>query len=285
MSDLSVQKHKAESLRRLHQAPPILVLPNAWDVSSAVLFERAGARAIATTSAGVANSLGYADGQCAPLDAVLKVTARMAAAVQVPLSADMEAGYGNTPDALAGVIRRLIEAGAVGVNLEDSLPAGSQQALRDVAEQQERLRAARRAADTLGIPLVINARTDVFLHQVGEPATRLRETVRRLEAYHQAGADCLFAPGVSEAATITGLVQELKAPLNILAGPATPPVSELGKLGVARVSVGSGLHRASLAFAERLAGEFLRGGGFASLTCDLSYAQLNGLVNRHSSQH
>ncbi|MGH8413824.1 MAG: isocitrate lyase/PEP mutase family protein [Gammaproteobacteria bacterium] len=284
MSELSVQKSKAETLRRLHQAPPTLVLPNAWDVASAVLFERAGARAIATTSAGVANSLGYADGQYAPLDEVLKVTARMAAAVQVPLSADMEAGYGDAPGALAVVIRRLIEAGAVGVNLEDGLPAGSKQALRDVAEQQERLRAARRAADTLGIPLVINARTDVFLHQVGEPATRLSETLRRLEAYRQAGADCLFVPGVSDAATIAGLIKQLQAPLNILAGPATPSVSALEKLGVARVSVGSGLHRASLAFAERLAAEFLRGGGFASLACNLSYPQLNDLVSKHSTR-
>ncbi len=285
MSELSVQKSKAETLRRLHQAPPTLVLPNAWDVASAVLFERAGARAIATTSAGVANSLGYADGQYAPLDEVLKVTARMAAAVQVPLSADMEAGYGDAPGALAVVIRRLIEAGAVGVNLEDGLPAGSKQALRDVAEQQERLRAARRAADTLGIPLVINARTDVFLHQVGEPATRLSETLRRLEAYRQAGADCLFVPGVSgDVATIGELVRQLRTPLNILAGPATPPVSALEKLGVARVSVGSGLHRASLAFAERLAAEFLRGGGFASLACNLSYPQLNDLVSKHSTR-
>ncbi|MGH8282781.1 MAG: isocitrate lyase/PEP mutase family protein [Gammaproteobacteria bacterium] len=285
MSDTSAQKLKAETLRRLHQAPPILVLPNAWDAASAVLFEHAGARAIATTSAGVANSLGYADGQYAPLDEVLKVTAHMAAVVHVPLSADLEAGYSDTPDELATVIRRLIEAGAVGVNLEDGLPAGSKQVLRDVAEQQERLRAARRAADTLGIPLVINARTDVFLHQLGEPVTRLRETLRRLEAYRQAGADCLFVPGVSgDVATIGELVRQLQAPLNILAGPATPPVSELGKLGVARLSVGSGLHRASLAFAERLAREILGGGGFKPLACDLSYARLNSLLNMRSSE-
>ncbi|MGA9852177.1 MAG: isocitrate lyase/phosphoenolpyruvate mutase family protein [Gammaproteobacteria bacterium] len=280
MPDRTTQIFKAETLHRLHQAPPILVLPNAWDAASAAVFERAGARAIATTSAGVANSLGYADGQHAPLDDVLAITARMVAAVRVPLSADMETGYGNTPDELAAVIQRLIETGAVGVNLEDSLPAGSKQPLHEIAEQQERLQAVRRAADALGMPLVINARTDVFLHQVGVPATRLDETLRRLQAYRQAGADCLFVPGIHDAAVIAELVRELKAPLNILAGPETPSVSDLETLGVARVSVGSGLHRASLAFAEQLAGKFLEGGGFKSLACDLTYVQLNDLLSR-----
>ncbi|MGH8292261.1 MAG: isocitrate lyase/PEP mutase family protein [Gammaproteobacteria bacterium] len=278
MQNDSTRKRKAELLHRLHQAPPTLVLPNAWDAASAALFARAGARAIATTSAGVANALGYTDGQAAPLAQVLAATQRIAAAVQIPVSADLEAGYAQTPAALQAVIHQLLATGAVGVNLEDGLPPGSSQPLRDIEEQQARLRAARAAADEAGIPLVINARTDVFLHQVGAPDTRLAETLRRLGAYTQAGVDCLFAPGVADAATIAALVRELKLPLNVLAGPATPTVSELEKLGVARVSVGSGLHRASLAHAERLARDFLSGGGFRGLATDLTYAALNNLL-------
>ena len=278
MQNDSMQKRKAELLRSLHRAPPILVLPNAWDAASAALFARAGACAIATTSAGVANALGYADGQATPLAQVLAATQRIAAAVQIPVSADLEAGYAETPAALQAVIRQLLATGAVGVNLEDGRPPGSAQLLRDVADQQARLRAVRAAADEAGIPLVINARTDVFLHQVGAPDSRLGESLRRLAAYAQAGADCLFAPGVADAAMIAVLVRELKLPLNILAGPATPAVSELEKLGVARVSVGSGLHRASLAHAEQLARDFLAGGGFQGLATDLTYAALNNLL-------
>ena len=278
MQEHSTQKRQAELLRSLHRAPPILVLPNAWDVASAVLFERAGARAIATTSAGVANALGFADGQAMPLAEVLAATQRIAAAVQVPVTADLEAGYADTPAAVQAVMRQLLATGAVGVNLEDGLPPGSPQLLRDVRDQQMRLGAARAAADEAGIPLVINARTDVFLHQVGAPGSRLEETLRRLRAYAQAGADCLFAPGVTDAPTIATLVRELEQPLNILAAPTIPAVSELEKMGVARVSLGSGLHRASLAFAERLAREFLTGGGFQGLATDLTYAKLNELL-------
>ncbi|MDE1984342.1 MAG: isocitrate lyase/phosphoenolpyruvate mutase family protein [Gammaproteobacteria bacterium] len=283
MSDLASQKRKAELLKSLHQAPPILVLPNAWDAASAALFAQAGARAIATTSAGVANALGFADGQFTPLAEVLTATRRIAEAVPVPVSADLEAGYADTPAALQSVIKQLLATGAVGVNLEDGLPPGSPQPLRDVADQQARLRAARAAADAAGIPLVINARTDVFLHQVGAPESRLGETLRRLKAYAQAGADCLFAPGVADAATIAALLRELKLPLNVLAGPATPAVSELQKLGVARVSVGSGLHRASLAFAERATREILAGGGFKALASDLTYGKLNELMKSRSA--
>ncbi|HKV97892.1 MAG TPA: isocitrate lyase/phosphoenolpyruvate mutase family protein [Gammaproteobacteria bacterium] len=278
MQNDSTQKRRAELLRSLHRTPPILVLPNAWDAASAALFARAGARAVATTSAGVANALGFADGQAAPLAQVLAATQRMAAAVQIPVSADLEAGYAETPAALQAVMRQLLATGAVGVNLEDGLPPGSSQPLRDIADQQARLRAARAAADEAGIPLVINARTDVFLHQVGAPDSRLGETLRRLQAYAQAGADCLFAPGVADATTIAALVRSLKLPLNVLAGPATPAVAELEKLGVARVSIGSGLHRASLAFAERLARDILAGGGFQALATDLTYTALNNLL-------
>lgn len=279
MSDIETQKHKAKLLRALHLKPPILVLPNAWDVASTVLFERAGARAIATTSAGVANSLGYRDGQYAPLSEVLAVTARIAASVQVPVSADLEAGYADSAEELQAVIRKLLEAGAVGVNLEDSLPHGAAQPLRDIGEQQQRLRAARAAAEAAGIPLVINARTDVYLHQVGEPSGRLAETLRRLRAYKEAGADCLFVPGVRDAVLIGVLVGELQAPINVLAGPTSPGVPELQKLGVARVSVGSSLHHASLAFAEHLAKGILAGGNFEPLASNLTYQELNALMH------
>jgi 2-methylisocitrate lyase-like PEP mutase family enzyme len=269
---------KAKSLRSMHFAPPILVLPNAWDVASARVFQRAGARAIATTSAGVAFTLGYPDGQNVPRDAMLEAVARIAAATHVPVTADVESGYANTPAELTVTTRRILQAGAVGFNLED-VKANSPVVLFSIAEQVERLRAAREAATREGIHVVINARTDIFLAQMGAPATRIDETVKRLNAYRDAGADCLFAPGVTDAPTIGELVRQVAGPLNVLVGAAMPTIPELQQLGVARVSVGSGIMRAALTFARDAAVDLLENGAYTKFTAHtMPFSEINDLM-------
>src|SRR5438128_11784948 len=240
--DLPTQRERAAALRRLHQGPGILLLPNVWDVASARLVETAGFPAVATSSAGVAFVLGYPDGERISREEMAEWVGRIARRVSVPVSADMEAGYGPTPDDAAATARAVIKAGAVGMNLEDAPPPGpgGEGKLMDQALPVERIRAAREAAAAAGVAIVINARTDVFLAAVGEPATRLAHAVRRLAAYRDAGADCLFAPGVCDAATIGALVRELGAPVNILAGKGCPPIPELARLGVRRLRLGSG---------------------------------------------
>jgi 2-methylisocitrate lyase-like PEP mutase family enzyme len=274
------QKQKAEDFRRMHQAPPILVLPNAWDVASARIFASVGARAIATSSAGVAFVLGYPDGQKIPRRLMIESIARIAASVDLPVTADVESGYGPGVADATETAQAVIDAGAIGLNFEDATndPAHP---LFPVDTQRKRIEAVRDAAERAGIPLVINARTDVFLAEVGEPSTRFAETVRRVNAYRQSGADCLFIPGVTDADTIRRLVRELAGPLNILVGPGAPPIAELQSIGVSRVSVGSQIARATLATARDAARELLEKGtyrGFLDRT--IPYDELNSLMAR-----
>jgi AhpD family alkylhydroperoxidase len=276
-----VQAVKAAAFRAMQTRKPILVLPNAWDVASAVTFEAAGARALATTSAGVAAALGYADGERLPRDLMIEAVRRIAEAVKVPLTADMEAGYGRRPEQVAETARRLLAAGAIGMNLEDGT-GDPQRPLRDGADQVERIHAIREAAAAAGVPLVLNARVDVYIAQVGDPHGRLAETVRRAHAYREAGADSLFVPAVDDPALIGTLVREIGAPLNILAGPGTPSIAELETLGVARVSVGAYLMRASLTFARDAARELLQEGTYSRLGSPgmMTYRELNELMPR-----
>jgi 2-methylisocitrate lyase-like PEP mutase family enzyme len=273
-----VLKAKADAFRSMHHAPPLLVLPNAWDAVTARLFVQAGARAIATTSAGVAATLGYADGQNVPSELMMQAIARIANAVSVPVTADIESGYADSPKQLRESMRAVINAGAIGVNLEDGT-GDSSQPLFALEEQIERLRAAREAADHINVPVIINARTDVYLEKVGEPATRFAETVRRLNAYREAGADCLFVPGVTDMPTLTQLVQSVAGPLNVLAGPGMPPVTDLQRIGIARLSVGSGIMRATLAVARDAVNELLQKGTYNTfLDRNISYNEVNELM-------
>ncbi|HEV2298405.1 MAG TPA: isocitrate lyase/phosphoenolpyruvate mutase family protein [Candidatus Acidoferrales bacterium] len=246
------QAEKAQSLLSLHRGPRILVLPNAWDVASARIFEDAGFPAIATTSSGVANSLGYADGQHISRNEMLEVVERIARAVSVPVTADMEGGYGTTIDAMAETARGVIAAGAVGLNLEDSLEEGSAK-LVEIPLQKEKIAAIVEVGKKMGVPLVVNARTDIYLESIGAPSERLDLTVERLNAYRDAGASSLFAPGVKDTETIAALVRAVHGPLNILATTDTPPVRELEKLGVARLTVGGGPMRATMGLVSRIA--------------------------------
>jgi 2-methylisocitrate lyase-like PEP mutase family enzyme len=274
------KKSQAELGRQflaLHGGPKILVLPNAWDVASARIFEEAGFPAIGTSSAGVAFSLGYTDGQKISRDEMLGVVRRIAEAVEIPVTADVEAGFGTAPEEVANTAREVIAAGAVGMNLEDGIEE-KPDFLADLNLQKEIIRAVLEAAAGAGIPFVLNARTDIFLNGIGQAETRLARTIDRLNAYHAAGAPSLFAPGVKDKETISQLARGVDGPLNILATVGTPPVAELQQLGVARVSVGSGPMRATLGFLGRMARELREQGAFNLMTEGTpTYADVNRL--------
>jgi len=257
---------KTSLLRQLHQGPKILVLPNAWDVASARIFETTGFPAIATTSAGVANSLGYPDVERLTRDQMLDVVGRIVKAVSVPVTADVEAGYG---DALK-TAQALVELGAAGMNLEDTTGEAS---LVDIPTQVKIIEGIRSNTD-----LVINARTDVLMFSIGDPATRLERTLERVRAFRNAGADCVFVPGLRDAATIGKLVQAARCPINILAGAGTPSIAELQQLGVARVSIGSGAMRATMGLTQRIAKELFEHGTYSCFTEGaMSYPDANRL--------
>lgn len=275
--EFSEQKAKATQFAALHRGPRILVLANAWDAASACILESAGFPAIATTSAGIANSLGRADGQHIGRYQMLEVVKRIAHVVSVPVTADMEAGYGGSPEDVADTARAVIEAGAVGMNLEDA-PCAPSNSLFDVSLQVEKIKAIREVTASSGMDFVLNARTDVFLRAIGGPETRLDHAIRRANAYREEGANCIFVPGVTDRETIASLVKEIHAPLNILATAGAPPVSDLEKIGVARVSVGSGMMRAAMGFTQRIALDFLESGEYTNFTEPaISYAEMNQL--------
>ncbi len=255
---------RAEKLRALHDGPRLLLLPNAWDVASARVYERAGFAALATTSAGIAFSIGYADGERIGRKRMLEVVARIAGGVDLPVTADVEGGYGSRPEDAADTARAVIEAGAAGMNLEDWTGEGGG-ALVDAALHAEKIRAVREAGASAGVPLVINARTDVFRAREVPQEKRIAEAVRRASLYRDAGADCIFTPFVSDRDTIAGLAHEVPGPLNILAGPGVPPLAELERLGVRRVTLGSGPMRATLGYLMRIASELLESGTYGSL--------------------
>jgi 2-methylisocitrate lyase-like PEP mutase family enzyme len=270
----------AAAFRRLHtdEAARPLVLPNAWDAVTARLVEEAGAAAIASTSSGVSWALGRHDGHGLQRHEMVDAIRRMAAAVRIPLTADIEGGYGfGSPSDVAETVRQVIGAGAVGVNLEDTMGRTAADLL-DAAAQAERLAAARRAAEAEGVALFVNARVDIFLRQVGAPEARLEETVRRARAYLDAGADGIFVPGVRDAATIGALARAIEAPLNVLAAPGSPDVAALRSLCVARVSVGPHLALAALATVRRAARELLASGSYESLRDELAFGEVDALL-------
>lgn len=234
---MSEQMNKARHFRSLHVPGKPLVLVNCWDVGSAQAIAVAGSPAIATASWAVAAANGYADGEQIPFELVVGNLARIARAVDVPVTVDLETGYGSTPDAVAATIEHAIRAGTVGGNLEDGDLQGG---LRPAAEHATRVKSARAAADRLEIPFFINARTDAFLNS--KPATHdaamVGAAVERAHVYAEAGADCLFVPGLNEPGLIEQLVRALPLPVNLMAGDAMPPLSVLCALGVARLSHG-----------------------------------------------
>ena len=267
---------RAALFRKLHTQRP-LVLPTVWDAPSAALAQSVGAVAVATTSAAVAWAHGTRDGQRLSREQMVQAVRATVQAVHLPVSADIESGYGaGSPADVAETVRAVILAGAVGINLEDS-PGQGGGPLLSAEAQAERLRAAREAAQSLGADLFINARTDVFLAQVGPAGWRLDEALRRAGLYLDAGADGVFVPGVSDEAVIAALALRIGGPVNIMAGVASPDVQTLGRLGVARVSLGPALALAALGATKTALLEVLRHGTYTALDRGYTFAQAEAL--------
>ncbi len=274
------QRQLAENFRKLHRAPPILLLPNAWDPMSARIFEAAGFPAAATTSGGLAWALGYQDGEKTPWPEVVAATRRIAEAVRVPLTADIETGYGDTPEAVARSVADIIGAGAVGINLEDGTP-NPNEPVRTMEDAAGRIRTARAAANAAGVPIVINARVDLYLKHVGDEATRFTETVRRAEAYLAAGADCIFVFAVAELDLIKKLTAAIKAPVNVVGRAGGPGLKALEAAGVARVSIASGASMAIMSQIHHIAKELRQTGEFDSLKSSMTRPEAQKLFARN----
>jgi 2-methylisocitrate lyase-like PEP mutase family enzyme len=273
--DKADQAAKAEAFRALHRAPPLLLMANAWDAVSARIFEMEGFAAVATTSGGVSWALGYADGEAAPWDEVVGQTARIARAVAVPVTADIEAGFGATPEAVGRSIGDIIGAGVVGVNLEDGMPGPTP--IRTAEDAAARIGAAREAARAAGVPIVINARTDLYLKQIGDEASRFDEAVARGRAYLAAGADCFYPITLRDPATIGRLAQALGAPININVRAGYPSVAELEALGVARVTTATQITLMALATTRQVAREIKATGRFDAINPAIGHPEIQQL--------
>lgn len=254
----------------LHRAG-LLLLANAWDAASARVIESLGAKAIATTSAGVAWSHGYADGDLLPVPRLVATVAEITRVVAVPLTADVEGGYSSDPASVGETVAAVVGAGAVGINLEDGT--------REPDLLCAKIERAKEAGARLGVNVFVNARTDVYLRALVPPDSRLEETLARAERYRAAGADGIFVPGVTDASAIRAIASAVGLPLNVLARPGLPPASELEALGVRRLSAGSWLASAALATVASRASEFLRTGASESLAAGaMLYADANALL-------
>jgi 2-methylisocitrate lyase-like PEP mutase family enzyme len=277
------QRAKAEKFRRLHTDNGTFLAPNAWNAGSARMLEAAGFPALSTTSGGIALSLGLPDyeGRLGREEMMMRIE-RIARAVDVPVSADLEGGYGPRPEDVAETIRQSVEAGVVGGNIDDYTGL-AQAPLFDLELAVERIRAAREAADKTTIPYTLTARTDCYVAGRVDP---LREAVRRANRYHEAGADCIFVPGVVDHAEIVALVQEIEAPINVVVGFAGQPltVRELAILGVKRISIGGSLARATFALIHRAADEMMTRGTFSFADQQISDAELSSFFGSWSEK-
>ncbi|MFE6778767.1 isocitrate lyase/phosphoenolpyruvate mutase family protein [Streptomyces sp. NPDC057702] len=276
------QAERARAFRDLHSGERALVLPNAWDPASARIVEEAGAAAVATTSAGVGWGLGFGDGERLSRDQAIELVARVVATVDVPVTADIEGGFGDTVDEVAATVRGVLAAGAVGINLEDTHHGSNGAAVRDTEENAARIAAVRHVSDEAGVPLFVNARIDTYLASVGKPEDRLDETLERAKTYVAAGADGIFVPGVIDFETVTALVKGVGAPLNVMVWPGAPSVEEFARLGVARISVGAAIAQSVHALTRRAAHEVLTSGTYTSFAEGLTYPELNGLFERRA---
>lgn len=274
-----MQRKKAERFLELHHGERILVLPNAWDVASARVFERAGFNAIATTSAGVANANGYPDGERMSRAEMLEAIRRIAQMTALPVTADMEEGFGAAPQQVAETARLTLETGAVGINLEDGT-RDEAHPLTEIPLQAEKIKAARQAADAYNVPLVINARVDVYEKAGDDHKDFLAEAIRRGNAYREAGADCIFMISVDNRETIAQLAREIAAPLNVLARRGSPTIAELQQLGVARVTFGSIPMRAAMTLTKRIAEEIVQHGTYGFAEDILTYGEANAYFEK-----
>jgi len=274
---LKTQREKAEDFRSLHRGRRILILPNGWDVPSARVFEDAGFPAVATSSAGMMVSLGYPDGEVIDRQEMVSAVRRIAKVLVIPLSADVVAGFGATPKEVAATVRSVIEAGAIGINIEDFVHATKE--LYAVEKQVEKLKAIKALGESMRIPLVINARTDALRYAPGDPESKLKEAIRRGLAYRDAGADCVYPMGLTDAASISLFVKALNSPVNVMVRRGLPPLEELERLGVARLSFGPTASYAAMGLLKRAAREVLEKGTYESLVEGaITFDELNSLA-------
>ena len=280
---MATSADKARRLRAMHLGPKILVIANAWDAGCARVFEAEGIRAIGSGSAGVAFSHGYPDDERIPRDVMLRAIAEMVRAVDVPVTADILAGMGDSIEAMVATVKEVIALGAAGVNIEDSSDIGGAHLL-DAGYQTEKIRAVCVAVEASGVPIVVNARTDPYWLKIGDAPERLRASIERANRYREAGAHCLFVPGAVDRATLKTLVAEIAGPINVLAMPGCPPLAELEAIGVRRVSEGSGPMRASLMLVRRIARELIDTGTYTRFHDDaIPYDEANALF-RHPGE-
>ncbi|WP_368296960.1 isocitrate lyase/phosphoenolpyruvate mutase family protein [Cytobacillus firmus] len=269
------QSLKANTFHRLHQQSSTFVLPNAWDVISAKMFEECGFKAIGTTSAGIAASLGYLDGQSIPLNKMVETIENIAKSVNVPVSADIEAGYGVTVEEILETVKAVAAAGAIGINLEDGT-GDPNRPIFDISSQVEKIAAIKELSESSNMRLFINARTDLFWLNAGDSSTRLREAVMRAKAFQDAGADCIFIPGLTDRKDIKKIREEVPCPINLLIDPEMPSISELSEIGIERLSCGSVPFRATLTYLRTISEEIVNRQTFHQMTNGdvLSYRRL-----------
>jgi 2-methylisocitrate lyase-like PEP mutase family enzyme len=274
---MSAQAEKAERFRRLHDRREVLVLPNAWDVPSARVFEDEGFPAVATSSAGMLVSLGYPDGEVIPYKEFVAAVGRISRVLSVPLSVDVVGGFGDTPEGVARSVRAVIRAGAVGINIEDFVHSTKE--LLSVEKQEARLKALIRLRESLKVPFVINARTDALRYAPGGDEAKMREAIARAAAYRDLGADCVYPMGLTDGASISRFVKALNFPTNVMVRKGLPPVPELKRLGVARVSFGPSASYAAMGLLKRASREVREKGSFDSLIEGaITFDELNSLA-------
>ena len=257
------QQELAEEFRRLHNRKDVLVLPNAWDVPSARVFEDEGFPAVATSSAGMLVSLGYPDGEEIPEREFVSAIGRIARVLSIPLSADLIGGFGGTPEGVARSVKAAVRAGAVGINIEDFVH--EEKKLLPVEKQVAKLRALLRVQKDMKVPFVINARTDALRFFQGDDAARLEEAIRRASAYRDVGVDCVYPMGLSDRESIEKFVKALDFPTNVMVRKGLPPVPELRRLGVARVSFGPSASYAAMGLLKRASREVREKGTYDTL--------------------
>ncbi len=266
-------KDRAATFRRLHAPGNLLVLPNVWDAGSARVIEACGAAAIATTSAGLAWSRGYPDGSALPAKVLLRAVGEIARVLTVPLTVDVEDGYSADPRAVAETVVAVMDAGAVGINIEDG--AGTPELLCT------KIAAVKAAAVRTGIDLFVNVRTDVYLRGLVPAERAMAETLERARSYRDAGCDGLFVPGLADGAAIRAIAEQITLPLNLMVVPNLPPVAELRKLGVRRVSAGQFIAQAAYAIARRAATRLLEDGTYDAMFAEtIPYGELNALFRQ-----
>ena len=283
MIDNEFQSKKADVFLKLHYEPKILLLPNAWDVITTKIYEQLGFKAIGTTSAGIAATLGYPDGEVMTLEENLSIVKRILEKTSLPVSVDIEAGYSLTVEGAIKTAEAALEIGAVGINLEDST-GNDNNPFFNTSEVVERIKGIRSMAEAHGIHLVINLRTDVYMLEKEKPQLKFKHTVERANIYKESGADCIFVPDMGDfnEKIIKELVKEINAPLNIIAGPNIPPVQKLEGIGVARLSFGPRPMRAMLSLLYRIKKELIEKGTYETMSSDtLTYSEINKILTKN----